>query len=156
MSRPSSGEFTGRHMLLVTVAFFGVIISVNAIMAVSASRTWTGLVVENSYVASQEFQDNADAISAQHKAGWTFGISYRDGIVVFKPEGNARSLELADVQAFIHRPVGGHEDTTINLMATARGYEGAIELPSGVWDVTVTTAPTSLGVIDREARINVP
>ncbi len=52
----ASKEFTGRHMWLLAVSFFGVIISVNIVMAVSAARTWTGLVVENSYVASQEFQ----------------------------------------------------------------------------------------------------
>lgn len=156
MSKASGDEFTGRHMLLIAVAFFGVIITVNTIMAVSASRTWTGLVVQNSYVASQEFQDKADAISAQHEAGWAFGISYESGILLLLPEGNARSLELADVEAFIHRPVGGHEDATIVLSATPRGYEGPINLPSGVWDVNITTAPTALGVVEREARITVP
>ncbi|UJW85565.1 FixH family protein [Devosia sp. SL43] len=156
MSKASSGEFTGRHMLLITVAFFGVIVTVNAIMAVSASRTWTGLVVQNSYVASQEFQEKADAISAQHKAGWSFGISYEAGVLVLTSEGNARSLELADVQAFIHRPVGGHDDATIALSATPRGYEAPIDLASGAWDVSITTAPTSLGVVEREARISVP
>tara|TARA_R110002020_G_scaffold14225_17_gene50442 strand:- start:4345 stop:4815 length:471 start_codon:yes stop_codon:yes gene_type:complete len=156
MSKASGGEFTGRHMLLITVAFFGVIIAVNTIMAVSASRTWTGLVVQNSYVASQEFQEKADAISAQHEAGWAFGISYEAGILALKAEGNARSLKLADVQAFIHRPVGGHDDATILLSATPRGYEGSIDLASGAWDVRITTAPTALGAVEREARISVP
>lgn len=156
MSKASSNEFTGRHMLLITLAFFGVIITVNTIMAVSASRTWTGLVVQNSYVASQEFQDKADAIRAQHAAGWTFGITYESGILLLQPEGNAQSLELTDVQGFIHRPVGGHEDATIVLSATQRGYEAPIDLPSGVWDVNITTAATALGVVEREARITVP
>ena len=43
------------------LAFFGVIIAVNVVMATLASTSWTGLVVENSYVASQEFNRKADA-----------------------------------------------------------------------------------------------
>ena len=49
------GEFTGRHMAIIMVAFFGVIIAVNLTMATLASRSWTGLVVKNSYVESQKF-----------------------------------------------------------------------------------------------------
>ena len=41
-------RFTGYHMLAIMVAFFGVVIAVNLTMATFASRSWTGLVVENS------------------------------------------------------------------------------------------------------------
>lgn len=156
MNKATDREFTGRHMLMVTGAFFGVIITVNAVMAISASRTWTGLVVANSYVASQEFQVKADAIRAQHEAGWGFGITYKDGTLLVQSTGATTPPRLADVVAFVHRPVGGHEDTTIALEATPRGYEGHVELPSGVWDVAITTGPTALGVVEREARITVP
>ena len=37
------------------VAFFGVIIAVNCVMACFANSTWSGLVVANGYVASQSF-----------------------------------------------------------------------------------------------------
>ena len=47
--------FTGRHMTMVLVAFFGTIIVVNFTMARFASSTFGGVVVENSYVASQHF-----------------------------------------------------------------------------------------------------
>ena len=39
------GEFTGRHMLLLTVGFFGVVAAVNVGMAVVSATSWTGLVV---------------------------------------------------------------------------------------------------------------
>ena len=53
--------FSGRHMLLTMLAFFGVIIGVNLTMAWFARSSWTGLVVENSYVASQEFNAKMEA-----------------------------------------------------------------------------------------------
>ena len=37
-------EFTGKHMLFTMVAFFGVIVTVNLIMARFAVTTWSGLV----------------------------------------------------------------------------------------------------------------
>ena len=47
--------FTGRHMAAIMVAFFGVVIVVNLLNARLASSTFGGEVVENSYVASQDF-----------------------------------------------------------------------------------------------------
>ncbi|WP_338101655.1 FixH family protein [Mesorhizobium tianshanense] len=46
------GEFTGRHMPALILAFFATIIIVILRMEVFASRTCTGFVVKNSCVAS--------------------------------------------------------------------------------------------------------
>ena len=148
-------EFTGRHMLLITVAFFGVVIGVNVLMAISASRTWTGLVVTNSYVASQEFQVKSDAARRQNEAGWTMDVAYENGRLIVELAGSDGKLELRDVEAFVRRPVGGHDDALIPLSPGPEGYEGVIDLAPGVWDITVTTAPTELGAIERETRISV-
>ena len=83
-------EFTGKHMLLLAVGFFGVIISVNVLMAVLSATSWTGLVVQNSYVASQEFETRRVAHDAQQAAGGPFqvhqveaqrGDGLRDGVL---------------------------------------------------------------------------
>jgi nitrogen fixation protein FixH len=50
-----SGPFTGRHMTAILIAFFAVVVAVNVAMARYASSTFGGVVVENSYVASQHF-----------------------------------------------------------------------------------------------------
>ena len=155
MTPATQKEFTGKHMLLITVTFFGVVIGVNVLMAVSASRTWTGLVVANSYVASQEFQVKSDAARRQNEAGWTMDVAYEDGRLIVQIAGDDGELELHDVEAFVHRPVGGHDDARVPLSLGATGYEGAVALAPGVWDVTVTTAPTELGAIERETRISV-
>ncbi|ESZ68246.1 hypothetical protein X726_32300 [Mesorhizobium sp. L103C105A0] len=64
-------EFTGRHMLATVLAFFGVVIAVNLTMATLANTSWTGLVVENTYVASQQFNKKAEEGRAQAALGWT-------------------------------------------------------------------------------------
>ena len=53
-------EFTGKHMLVIMFAFFGVIIAVNLTMATFAHTSWSGLVVQNSYVAGQHFNRKAE------------------------------------------------------------------------------------------------
>ena len=69
--------FTGRHMLFAMLAFFGVIIAVNLTMAAFATKSWTGLVVKNSYVASQAFNRELEQAKVQAARGWTGDITYR-------------------------------------------------------------------------------
>ncbi len=69
-SSTTGKEFTGRHMLGIMVAFFSVIIAVNVLMATLANTSWTGLVVKNTYVASQEFNRKAQEGRAQAELGW--------------------------------------------------------------------------------------
>ena len=46
-------KFTGWHMTAILVGFFAIVISVNLFMARAAIGSFGGVVVDNSYVASQ-------------------------------------------------------------------------------------------------------
>ena len=63
-------EFTGRHMAAILVAGFGVVIAVNLMMARFAVSTFGGVVVENSYVASQEFNTWLERAAQSRAIGW--------------------------------------------------------------------------------------
>src|SRR6185437_10845881 len=76
-------QFTGWHMLAVMVLFFGTIITVNIVMAVFANTSWTGLVVQNTYVASQEFNRKAAEGRAQAARGWKTRLELQPGLVRF-------------------------------------------------------------------------
>ena len=69
-------EIKGGHVLAMLIAFFGVIITVNMVMAYFANSTWSGLVVKNGYVASQEFNTNLARAKAQEALGWNVGFSF--------------------------------------------------------------------------------
>jgi nitrogen fixation protein FixH len=84
---PHEFRFTGKHMFLIMAAFFGTIIAVNGFMAYKASNSWTGLIVKNGYVASQDFNAKVEEARRQSARGWTGDISYGSGKV---------SLTLAD------------------------------------------------------------
>jgi nitrogen fixation protein FixH len=57
-------------MLAVVFVFFGVIIAVNIALAVAATGTFPGLVVENSYVSIQNYDEILARAREQDKAGW--------------------------------------------------------------------------------------
>ena len=82
MSRSVARPFTGRHMAAIMIAFFGVVITVNVVMARFASSTFGGVVVDNSYVASQHFNRWLDEASAERQLGWHATITHAaDGTV---------------------------------------------------------------------------
>jgi nitrogen fixation protein FixH len=150
-------QFTGWHMLAIICTFFGVVIAVNLTMAISASRTWTGLVVANSYVESQRFNEKQHTIAAQREAGWTVETRHADGHIVFTAlDADGALLDLDAVTAFVRRPVGGHDDATVVLVRDGDAFVGNHELAAGVWDITITTAATALGPIEYESRVTAP
>lgn len=155
-SKTSRG-FTGAHMWMVAIGFFGVIIAVNITMATFAMRSWTGLVVDNSYVASQEFEEQRIAHEAQRAAGWQATLTYLSGaarLVIF--DGARRPVDLGDVTLQVNRPVGGHDDQVVALSRNGDGsYEAAVDLPKGVWDATVTADKTPLGPFHLHERVRV-
>ncbi|MEC7952654.1 MAG: FixH family protein, partial [Pseudomonadota bacterium] len=63
-------EFTGKHAAAIIVTGFAIIIAVNLFMATLAVRGFGGVIVENSYVAGQEFNDWLDAAEEQEALGW--------------------------------------------------------------------------------------
>ncbi|MEM6585333.1 MAG: FixH family protein, partial [Pseudomonadota bacterium] len=60
MSTSTTGKFTGKHMLITMVVGFGIVAAVNFYMASRAVGGFHGIVVDNSYVASQKFNDWMD------------------------------------------------------------------------------------------------
>lgn len=131
--------FTGRHMLVVVLLFFGTIIAVNVGLAVEASRSWTGLLAKNGYVASQEFNERLAAAEAARAWGWRVEAAAADGrlaIAALGPEG--RPIHRAVVSARVERPVGDREDHAVALVAGGGGrWRAAERLAPGLWHVIV-------------------
>ena len=142
---PTEREFTGRHMLMVMVAFFGVIIAVNLLMATFASSSWTGLIVKNSYVASQDFNGHIAAARQQEALGWTSSFSGDAGSVkVTLADAKQRNLTALKVEAKIYRPVAEAEDHRVALVEGAAGtYAADVELGAGIWEADIMARAAS-------------
>ena len=130
--------FTGRHMALVMAGFFGVVIGVNLLLANLATATFSGKLVENSYVASQGFNRLLGAAAADKALGWHMAIGRgKPGTVRLNlSDASARPLTGAAVWGRADHPVGAKASVMLTPREVAPGvYEAA--LPAGRWHVGV-------------------
>jgi nitrogen fixation protein FixH len=122
--------FTGWHMLAAMIAFFGVVIGVNMVMATAATRTFGGKVVENSYVATQKFNGWLDQAAAQRRLGWTLAAAGAKGRATVRTVAGARLTGIA-----VH-PLGRMDDQTLTFAEEAPGrYVAHQLLPKGRWEL---------------------
>lgn len=141
MSNPRKPkQFTGLHMLLVVGLFFGTIITVNLIMAYHATRSWTGLVVKNSYVASQHFNEKLQADRVQDALGWTPTFTADQGQLRYRLlDAKGAPVVAKQADAKLMRPSHEREDHVVTLVPDANGdFVAAHELGYGAWDVELT------------------
>ena len=97
--------------MVILIAFFGTIFAVNFTMARFAIGTFGGTVVDNSYVASQQYNGWLDEARAQAKLGWqvtaTRGADAHVFVTVTDADGPP--LENAKVSAIVRHPLGRSE-----------------------------------------------
>ncbi|MCJ8323780.1 MAG: FixH family protein [Rhizobiales bacterium] len=76
--KPTKGKkpfkLTGWHFLAIMLGFFAVIIAVNIVFVTSALNAFSGLVVKNSYVASQFYNAKIRQAETQKKLGWQLDL----------------------------------------------------------------------------------
>jgi nitrogen fixation protein FixH len=123
-------EITGRDVLLVIGGGFAVVIAVNAVLAISAVRTFPGLEVKNSYVASQAFDAER---ASQDALGWTTSLDHRDGRLVLHIEDADGPVEAEIVSAVIGRTTHVADDVLPDFVWTGAGYAAPVDLAPGIW-----------------------
>lgn len=129
-------ELTGRHVLIITLSAFGVIIAVNLVMAFLAVGSFPGLEVKNSYVASQQFDRER---AAQQHLGWTARASQDGGQIVIEiVDGQGHHPVLRDFSATIGRPTHKRDDVTPAFDLAGGGvYRAPLRLAPGAWTIHV-------------------
>jgi len=148
--------FTGKHMLACMLGFFGVIVAVNIAMASLASFSWTGLVVKNSYVASQKFNDHLKAGREQAALGWRSDLSYADGTIRFElTDQTGIPIHADSVSVQIGRPATETSDEVISLEHKENGrFVAPQTLAAGQWDLRATAQVGDRAYI-RDTRVHV-
>jgi len=102
-----AGPFTGKHMAMIMVAFFAVVIAVNFTMAWLAIGSFGGTVVDNSYVASQRYNDWLAQARRQSALAWAPKVSIdAKRHVVVSIATPAGTLAGAQISAIATHPVG--------------------------------------------------
>lgn len=139
MSVGARKPFTGRHMFALLLAFFGTVFAVNFAMASYASSTFGGIVVENSYVASQEFNRWLEQAEAQKALGWSATASRRaNGRIEVALTGPAREVRLT---ATARHPLGRKPDQSLTFESLGGGrFLSNQALPAERWTLRLQAA----------------
>lgn len=115
----TKGQVTGRKVTAIFVVFFGIVMAVNFTMAHFASSTFGGVVVENSYVASQNYNKWLDEAAAEKKLGWSAAVTrLPDNRVALRFTGAPDDLVVTGVA---RHPLGHAPDQALTFARAADG-----------------------------------
>lgn len=125
-------EIKGWHVFAGFAMAFGVIISVNLTLAFNAVRTFPGLEVKNSYVASQSFDREK---AAQIGLGWDVSATLRGNDLELVILDQGRSIAPQIESATFGRATNVQQDQTPEfifdgtaLRASVQGGRGNLNL----------------------------
>jgi nitrogen fixation protein FixH len=122
---------TGRKVLLIAVSAFGVIITVNLVMAWNAVSSFPGLEVQNSYVASQVFDKNR---AAQEALGWVVEPEYSDGkLSLVIRDKSGLPAKVASLKAVVGRTTHMREDMSPTFDYVGGIFVTPLDLAPGAW-----------------------
>lgn len=130
--KPMKRELTGRHVLLIAVSAFGVIIAVNILLAWKAVATFPGIEVRNGYIASQSFDAER---TAQLGLGWT-AETRLDGetLRVAFSDDQGRPVEVDSIEGVFGRATETLDDQS-PAFVRVRGstFEAPVKVSRGQW-----------------------
>ena len=132
---------TGRAVLWMLIAFFGVIFAVNGTFAYLAIATWPGLSRTDSYQAGLHYNDTLADARRQARLGWKSGVAIDpDGaLVVLIEDRDGNRIDDLDVTVSLVRAVSEAGETELELEPSQGGrYTGRLPPPiAGLWEVTI-------------------
>ncbi|MBY6091298.1 FixH family protein [Pseudooceanicola sp. 502str34] len=132
----SGFRLKGWHVLAGFVGAFGIIITVNVVMATQAIRTFPGLEVKNSYVASQQFDDRR---AAQEALGWEIYGDWEDGMVHLSiTDAAGQPVRVKDLHAVVGRATHVKDDVEPVFAFNGKTYEAPLDLAAGNWNIRMT------------------
>lgn len=146
-------RLTGWHALGIFGGAFAVIIGVNVALAVNAVKTFPGLEVSNSYVASQTFNARR---AAQVALGWTVTARLEEGHLILSiTDADGHPVQAAHLEAKVGRPTNVSDDRDPVFTFDGRDYVTQTDLRPGNWDVWLTATAANGTVFEQRLELTV-
>jgi len=124
---------TGRKVFLIFAGAFAVIISVNLLLAFSAVRTFPGLEVKNSYVASQNWDEER---AAQLALDWTVDAVVRDELLTLSiTDAMGAPVEVQSLSGVFGRATSVKDDQTPDFEFNGKAYVAPVQTSDGNWNL---------------------
>lgn len=143
-------EITGRHVAMITVSFFAVIIAVNVYMSYMAISTFPGIEAQNTYYASQSF--DADR-KAMQELNWKVSHEYSDGELRFtltEADGTTPA-KITDFKVLVGRATERMQDQSPDFARDGATFHTPITLGTGKWMLRMEALADN-GKVFRQTR----
>ncbi|MCC5987547.1 MAG: FixH family protein [Pararhodobacter sp.] len=133
-------RMTGGKVLGIFLGAFGIIFTVNIFMAYNAVSTFPGLEVQNSYVASQGFNDR---LAAQQALGWEVAVEVAEGeLRVHFTDAEGNPVSVTGMTATLGRATHTRDDVAPEFSYRRGTFSAPVELEHGNWNLRLlATAP---------------
>jgi nitrogen fixation protein FixH len=136
-------RLTGRAVLIMLIAFFGVVIAVNMVMLKVAVKSFSGLEEKNAYLAGMSYDRALAAARAQDARGWKVEAHLerpapgRTQVTLARSDDARASAQLLARARFEH-PADNRQDRALALSPRGEGaWAGELDLPQGDWDLSI-------------------
>lgn len=139
-------RLTGRHVLIMLLAFFGVVIAVNITFVNLALDSWTGLTDHDSYRTGLSWNRTLERDAEQKAMGWSTGIETKaektaDGaawklaVTLTLRDRDGKPITGLAVDGRAWHPVLEADDRSLSFSEAGGGvYLGSAVLPgAGDW-----------------------
>ena len=141
----SRKPLTGRMVLVMLLAFFGVVIGVNVTMMKLAIATLPGTEVDSAYSASIGYEKEIRAAHDQAARDWRVDahiVRDRDGFATLQVEArdkDGQRLSGLSFRGMLERPTDKRADLAVALSEVENGvYRGnAGAIACGQWDLVI-------------------
>ena len=147
----------GWHVGAGVVAFFAVVIGVDAGFLVAAYRSHPGQVAPRPYEAGLIYNGELERQRAQAALGWRAGAAARPaGLEVVMQGPDGRPLTGLSISAILQRPATEQGRTELALRESAPGVYVADHPLSGAWDVRIEAVDGAGQAFIAERRLSWP
>lgn len=161
---PRQRRLTGRMVFLGFVAFFGVVIGVNAVMLSLALDTMPGLTTDSSYKASQRFNRDLAAARQRDARAWKVearvdrDVSGTGAVTIAVREPEGVPVERITVKASVEHPVRRANDRSFDVARTGPGaYAGTADgLVAGAYDLVIVVERDGETLYRSRNRVMLP
>ena len=141
MTQDSGRKFqmTGRKVLIIAVSSFGVILAANLTLAYNAVSTFPGLEVDNSFVASQNFNQE---LAEQLALGWEVKATHEDGMLKLAITDSDGPVRVAHLDAVLGAATHVRADQTPDFRFVDGAYRAPVDIGEGNWNIRLHAVAT--------------
>ena len=160
--QPQTGfRLTGRMVLLILIAFFGIVVGVNVFMAYVAVNTFSGMQSQRPYETGLDFNRTLKSAHVQQEQHWQVTSHYEraaDGHVSLKlslRDGQGKPVEGTATKVSLLSPVNALKDVVFDLVPQGVGeFTGTASADAGQWDLVIEVKKENTEVFRSVSRVS--